>query len=112
MKARIVSIAAMAALMALGGSLRAADDTDANQRLQRLMGRFHKADLNGDGQLTREEAQKGMPRIYQHFSEIDAGNKGYVTLAEIASYMEAHPAAARGRNPPATPPTPTTPPSQ
>jgi hypothetical protein len=24
-----------------------------------------------------------MPRIYDHFSYIDSGNKGYVTVAEI-----------------------------
>jgi len=103
MKARIVSMTAVVALFALTGSVWA-DDTDgssapSNQRLQRLMARFHKADVNGDGQLTREEARQGMPRVYQHFAEIDTDNKGYVTLAQIASYAEAHPEpAGRGRN--------------
>jgi Ca2+-binding EF-hand superfamily protein len=114
MKARIVSMTAVMALFALTGSVWA-DDTDgssapSNQRLQRLMARFHKADVNGDGQLTREEARQGMRRVYQHFAEIDTDNKGYVTLAQVASYAEAHPEqGGRSRNggspPPSSAPT-------
>jgi Ca2+-binding EF-hand superfamily protein len=84
-----------------------ADDTDASsQRLQRLVNRFHKADLNGDGQLTRDEAKQGMPRVYAHFAQIDTDHKGFVTLPQIASFLEAHPELERPRSataPPATP---------
>jgi hypothetical protein len=111
MKARIVSMSAVVALFALTASVRADDADPSNQRLQRLMARFHKADVNGDGQLTREEARGGMPLVYQHFSEIDTDNRGYVTLAQIASYLEAHPQAARPRNP-APPPSAPAPPAQ
>ena len=74
-----------------GTDANAVSTPPADQRLQRLMVRFHRADRNGDGQLTREEARNGMPRVYRHFSEIDAQNLGYVTLAQIASYLETHP---------------------
>ena len=47
------------------------------------MARFKKCDTNKDGKLTREEAKGCMPRVYEHFSFIDSGNKGYVTVAEI-----------------------------
>jgi Ca2+-binding EF-hand superfamily protein len=104
MKPRIVSMSAVIALIVLTGSVRADDADQSNQRLQRLVTRFHKADVNGDGQLTRDEAQKGMPMVYRHFAEIDTSNKGYVTLAEIASYLEAHPQAARPHN--SAPPAP------
>jgi hypothetical protein len=100
MKAVIVSMSAVVALSILCGSVRAEDPvptSPSDERLQRLMTRFHRADRNGDGQLTREEAQKGMPLVYRHFSEIDTGNKGYVTLAQIASYLEAHPQTQRPR---------------
>jgi hypothetical protein len=97
---------AVLAVFAVAG-IACADDTDASsQRLQRLVNRFHKADLNGDGQLTRDEAKQGMPRVYEHFSQIDVNNRGFVTLAQIASFMEAHPKLERSRSgapPPAAP---------
>lgn len=88
MKPRFVSMTAVVALLALTGGVRA--DPPTNERLQRLMARFHKADVNGDGHLTREEAKQGMPRVYEHFAEIDTDNRGYVTVAQIASYAESH----------------------
>ena len=98
----------MAVVLAIGiaGGLAQAQDVDpTSQRLQRLMERFHKADVNNDGHLTREEAQKGMPRVYQHFAEIDTDNKGYVTLEQITAYLEAHPGPrARNAPPPGSPP--------
>jgi Ca2+-binding EF-hand superfamily protein len=45
--------------------------------------RFAAADKNGDGRLTREEANGKMPRVYNNFQIIDRGGKGYVTLQEI-----------------------------
>jgi hypothetical protein len=111
MKARIVSTAAVVAIFALAGSAWADDSQPTDQqRLQHLMARFHKADANGDGQLTRDEAKNGMPMVYRHFSEIDTDNRGYVTLAQIASYLEAHPQAARPRGP--NPPAPAASPTQ
>ena len=104
MKARIVSMAALLVIGVLSAQAQAQEAGDSN-RLQHLMARFHKADVNGDGQLTREEAKNGMPRVYQHFSEIDTENKGYVTLAQIASFIEAHP-RLRDTSPPSGSPPP------
>lgn len=108
MKRTIVSMLALTALAAITGPIHAQDAADSSIRLQRLVTRFHKADVNGDGQLTREEAHHVMPLVYTHFSEIDRENKGYVTLAQVASFLEAHPELARVRHdtstPPATPP--------
>jgi hypothetical protein len=108
MKARIVSMSALQLLLVLlaySGPARsdepassAPPGSSSDQRLQRLMARFHRADLNGDGQLTRDEAQKGMPRVYRHFSEIDSQHRGYVTLDQIASYLEAHPQSNKALN--------------
>jgi hypothetical protein len=100
MKATIVSTAALVlmslALMCLAG-LAQADDSDAasppgspDARLQRLMTRFHQADVNGDGRLTAEEARQGMPRVYEHFADIDTDHKGYITLRQITAYLQAH----------------------
>ena len=62
-----------------------ADDASRNQQIAE---RFAKCDTNHDGQLTKEEAKGCMPRIYDHFSYIDANNKGYVTVAEIQAMAD------------------------
>jgi Ca2+-binding EF-hand superfamily protein len=66
------------------GALRADIDPDT---LATLKSRFAAADKNGDGKLTREECQAGMPRIYRGFDKIDAGNKGYITLDQIVTFV-------------------------
>ena len=57
-----------------------ASDASRNQEIAE---RFAKCDTNHDGKLTLNEAKGCMPRIYDHFSDIDSSNKGYVTVAEI-----------------------------
>jgi Ca2+-binding EF-hand superfamily protein len=66
------------------GSCRADIDPDT---LATLKTRFAAADKNGDGRLTREECQAGMPRIYRGFDKIDADNKGYITLDQIITFV-------------------------
>ena len=68
-----------AAFMLVATPVRA-DDASRNKEIQE---RFAKCDVNRDGKLTRDEAKGCMPRIYDHFSRIDAQGKGYVTVAEI-----------------------------
>lgn len=62
---------------------------DAGQRAARfnevLEQRFAAADSNGDGQLTREEAAAGMPKVYRNFDAIDRERRGTVTLDQIRS---------------------------
>ena len=50
--------------------------------------RFAAADKNGDGRLTKEEAQAGMPMVYQHFDEIDKAHAGSISLADIAAFAK------------------------
>jgi len=57
-----------------------ANDASRNKEIAE---RFAKCDVNRDGKLTKEEAKGCMPRIYDHFSYLDSGNKGYITLAQI-----------------------------
>jgi hypothetical protein len=53
--------------------------------------RFKKADTNGDGRLSREEAQKSMPQLARDFDRIDANKDGMVTLDELESARKARP---------------------
>jgi Ca2+-binding EF-hand superfamily protein len=74
----LIHIAVAAMLLAPLYSM--ADDASRNKEISE---RFAKCDTNKDGKLTLDEAKGCMPRIYDHFSKIDAQNKGYVTVAEI-----------------------------
>ncbi|MEY4669381.1 MAG: hypothetical protein RL518_2080 [Pseudomonadota bacterium] len=67
----------------LGGVLA---DIDPDT-LATLKSRFASADKNGDGKLTRDECQAGMPRIYRGFDKIDEGKKGYITLDQIIAFV-------------------------
>ena len=62
-----------------------ADDASKNQEIAQ---RFAKCDTNHDGKLTKAEAKGCMPRIYDHFSYLDSGNKGYLTVAEIQAVAD------------------------
>ncbi|MDB5807833.1 MAG: EF-hand protein [Betaproteobacteria bacterium] len=57
--------------------------------------RFTKADANGDGKLSKTEAQ-AMPRVAKNFDSIDADHDGFVTKAEIGQAMMAQRAAKGG----------------
>lgn len=48
--------------------------------------RFKAADANHDGKLSRDEAQAGMPQVYENFDKIDGRKKGYVTERQIGAY--------------------------
>ena len=86
----LVSIAASAA----------AQDTDrVKQRAAEMQKRFAAADKNGDGRLTKDEAQAGMPYVYQHFDEIDKTRQGSISLAEIAAFAREQRAARKGSAP-------------
>jgi len=49
--------------------------------------RFKAADTNGDGKLSRSEAQ-AMPWVAKHFDEIDTNHDGYITREELRAARE------------------------
>ena len=79
----------VALLVALLPALSAAQPSgEKRQELaKQLQERFVAADKNGDGQLSREEAKAGMPRVSQNFDVIDADGKGFVTLDDLRAYF-------------------------
>ena len=58
--------------------------------------RFKRADTNGDGKLTREEAQKGMPGVARHFDQIDANKDGVITKDELEAARKARSGLRKG----------------
>jgi len=59
--------------------------------------RFRKADTNGDGRISREEAQKGMPQLARDFDRIDANKDGMVTMEELEAARKARAGASKGK---------------
>ncbi len=59
--------------------------------------RFKRADTNGDGRLSREEAQKSMPQLARDFDRIDANKDGMVTLEELEAARKARAGASKGK---------------
>lgn len=67
-----------------GNSLSAA-------KAQKREARFAAADKNGDGALTKAEAEAaGMTRLSQNFDAVDTNKDGKVTRAELAAFRAAH----------------------
>jgi Ca2+-binding EF-hand superfamily protein len=60
--------------------------------------KFKEADANGDGQLSLDEVQAKMPRLADHFGDLDQDKNGLLTKEELA---QGH----RGRGPRPTPAT-------
>lgn len=51
--------------------------------------KFKQADADGDGKLTRQEAEAGMPEVAKNFDKIDTKKRGYVTQKQIGAYFVA-----------------------
>jgi hypothetical protein len=64
---------------------------------EQLQQRFSAADANHDGKLTRDEAKAGMPRIAEHFDEIDAAHAGTITLVDIERWLVKQRAARKAQ---------------
>ena len=65
-------------LASIAASAAAQDHDRAKQVAAEMQKRFAAADKNGDGRLTKEEAEAGMPYVYKHFDEIDKTKTGSV----------------------------------
>jgi Ca2+-binding EF-hand superfamily protein len=82
-------------LASIAASSAAQDADRAKQMAAEMQKRFAAADRNGDGRLTKDEAQAGMPYVYKHFDEIDKTRQGSISLAEIAAFAREQRAARK-----------------
>ena len=74
---------------------------------QNFRARFEEANITHDGRLTLDQAQAArMGPLVRHFGEIDAGNKGYITMQDVRAWRQARRQAQGGPQgaPPPPPP--------
>ena len=68
-----------------------ADPEKCRQEHQaRAADHFKKTDVDGNGSLSRAEAEKGMPRLARHFDMIDANKDGQLSPEELSAARKAH----------------------
>lgn len=90
--------AAAGAVRQDGKTARPARKTDqavsADPRMKFLQ-QFADADDDGDGLLSRQEAERNLPDIGEKFDSADASSDGWLTPEELRSYLQ----AGRGSEP-------------
>jgi Ca2+-binding EF-hand superfamily protein len=52
---------------------------------------FKKLDTDGDGRISRAEAQAGAPRLAEHFDEIDTNKDGFISMDEMKAAQAKRP---------------------
>ncbi|MBY0270294.1 MAG: hypothetical protein K2X06_10520 [Burkholderiales bacterium] len=68
-----------------------ADPEKCRQQHQaRAAEHFKKSDADGNGSLSRAEAEKGMPRLARRFDMIDANKDGQLSREEMSAARKAH----------------------
>ncbi len=80
MQRNVIQAFALAAFIPMSGVVFAADTDLVGQR-------FSKADSDGDGRITQQQAVEHMPRVGKNFTRIDADKDGYITLEDIRKTM-------------------------
>ena len=84
---RVVLAAALAPLAAMAQPPADMPENRARMALQ-IAEHFKAADKDGDGALTRAEAETGMPRLAPRFDAIDTAKTGKISLELIHSFMQ------------------------
>lgn len=71
------------ALLAAVGIASAAAVAVAGPEGHGGMARLKAADTNGDGLISKAEAQAALPHLYAHFDQIDANHDGQISPEEL-----------------------------
>jgi len=77
-----------------GRSERRAQGTQAGAKFEHY---FARADTDGDGALSRAEAERGLPRVAKKFERIDRDGDGRLTREEMRAWLAARRAARSGK---------------
>ena len=87
-----LEISLVATLLALSTAsaayAQAPAEAQKGDRAQKMHERLKAADTNGDGKISREEANASLPHIAKNFDAIDANNDGFITIDELRAFHE------------------------
>ncbi len=83
----MLKLTVLAATLALSAAFIAPRAALADDHEAKMEAAFKKADKDGDGTLTKEEA-KAMPRVAKNFDAIDTDKDGTVSLDEVKAAMK------------------------
>ncbi len=90
---------ALAAAMLLAGAAQA--DTAAGaakgERGQKMQERLKAADKDGDGKISKSEAEASLPRLAKHFEQIDTNKDEFLTRDEMHAWHQKQVAARQGQ---------------
>ena len=70
------------------GELSAWRKAHKGERQAKAAERFKHADTDGDGAISRAEAEKHAPRLAKKFDQIDSNKDGKLTQEELRAYRE------------------------
>ena len=70
------------------GELNAWKKAHRGERQAKAAERFRHADTDGDGAISRAEAEKHAPRLAKKFDQIDSNKDGKLTQDELRAYRE------------------------
>ena len=57
---------------------------------QQRQAHWSRIDTDGDGKISRAEAQANAPRLFEHFDQIDTNGDGYITPEELHAAFARH----------------------
>lgn len=61
---------------------------DREQRAAQMQERLKAADKNGDGKISREEANASLPKLGKHFDKIDGNKDGFISRDEMKAWHD------------------------
>jgi len=83
------TLSTLAVLLTAAATTLAAHADEGKGSGKPVAERFAKADKNGDGKISRDEASS-MPRLSKDFDKLDANKDGFVTKEELKAAHDAH----------------------
>lgn len=86
-----------ATLMARTASAEPTEGAGKGDRGQKMQQRLKAADKDGDGKISKSEAEASLPRLAKHFDQIDTNKDGFLTRDEMHAWHQKQAAARQGQ---------------